>query len=127
METFLELRDWVLLHRDCGRVGATYKAGGPNFGNVGFKIYETKFPIGELQFSISCWNWDTFSSAKLKFDEHPNIHSFWVFPLLKEGDPSYECIHGVFKLSEPLENLKKVFDDGRYDYLVDSLLADIDV
>lgn len=127
METFGELRDWVLQHRECGEVGATYKAGGPNFGNVGFKIYETKYHVGELQFIMDCWNWETFSSAKLKFDEHPDIRSFWVFPLSKDDEHSYERVHKVFELSEPLENLKKIFDDGRYDYLVDSLLADTDV
>lgn len=124
METFEDVRDWVLRHRERGEVGATYETVGPNLGNVGFKIYEPKLPGDELQFIMDCWNWETFSSAKLKFEEHPDIRSFWVFPLVKKGEPSYERIHEEFKLSEPLENLKKVFDDGRYDYLVDSLMAD---
>ena len=122
MKTFQELRDWVLQHRDCGKIGATYKAVGPDFGDVNFKIYEPKLPGDEVQFRASCCSPNRI--AKLKFEEHPDIRSFWVFPLLKEGEPSYERIHEVFKLSEPLENLKKVFDDGRYDYLVDNLIAD---
>lgn len=124
MKTFGDMRDWVLQHRERGEVGATYEPVEPDLRNVGFRIYESKLSDDEVQFIADCWDWETFTSVKLKFEEHPDISSFWVFPLLKEGDPSYERIHEEFKLSEPLENLKKIFNDGHYDYLVDSLMAD---
>lgn len=122
MFTFGDLRDWALIQRKEGTSWATC-------GDLKFQIYSPKLPEDEIVFNIR----RNFSEEPaVTFVEHFSIGSqagkFWVY-MNKELDKQvYPRVHEEFRMSEPLENFKKVyheiFHDGRFDYIIDTLLSD---
>ena len=114
MKTFQDLRDWATEQRSTGVEFVTLE-------DLWLHIYPPKLPGDEIQFSIR----RDLPGEKLdiKFEEHPDAKSFWVFALPKEGAKPYPRTHEELAMCESVEKLKKVFPDGRFDYIVDALLT----
>ena len=120
--TFEDLRDRVLSQRNAGICWAKY-------GEMLLQIYESKLPEDEVVFNIR----RSFSEEPdVIFNEHfanQNLAGrFWVYVNKEKDKQEYPRVHEEFRMSEPLENFKKVyreiFHDGRFDYIIDALLAD---
>jgi len=108
-----DLRNWAKKQRTAGIIFTS-------LGDLRFQIYRPKLPDDEIQFNVRNLEDEL---PDIKFEEQLETKRFWVFALSKEGAATYEHAHEELKMSEPIEKLKKLFPDGRFDYVVDELLA----
>ena len=114
MKTFQHLRDWAVEQRNAGVEHITVE-------DLWLHIYPPKLPGDEIQLSIQ--RDLPGEELDVKFEEHPDARNFWVFALPKEGAEPHSRTHEELAMCESIEKLKKVFPDGRFDYVVDALLA----
>lgn len=114
MKTCNDLRRWAEERRAAGR-------GFTTLGNLLFQVYRSKLPGDGVQFNVR--RALPREEADIKFEEHTETRNFWVFALPKEGVATYEHIHEELSMNDPIEKLKELFPDGRFDYIVDTLLA----
>lgn len=121
LRTFEDLRDRVLSKRNAGISWVIYE-------DLIIQIYSPKLPGDEIVFNIR----RNFSEEPdVTFNEHfanQNLAGrFWVYVNKEQDKQVYQRVHEEFRMSEPLENFKKVyrkiFRDGRFDYIIDNLLA----
>lgn len=114
MRTGKDLKTWAKEQRIAGVEFTTR-------GELRFHIYHAKRPGDEVQLNIR--RSLPGEEPDIKFEEHPDTKQFWVFALPKAGAAAYEHSHEELSMNDPIEKLKKLFPDGRFDYIVDNLLA----